>query len=216
MLKAIARKVAVVEGKVQAMAEARVSTAYYLDRLATEDDVAVVVTEEDFAAAQRELVASVRSVGLRAAHRRAAPLRRLKDPGTVPRSWNITRGFEGHLSARTSAPYLLPEAFWLPSQAPGPPDLRSRSSSATWRGMHCREIGSSRGRRGKLVKATPPRQLEDRIVTERARQICNTKLAYGLGGDIGSRTRSRFWNIECSRGSEVRLKGSAYQASSSP
>lgn len=63
MLKAITRKTMQVDVKVREASRARgedISTAYYFDHLATPDDTTVVVREEDFAAAQRELVASVR------------------------------------------------------------------------------------------------------------------------------------------------------------
>ena len=65
MLKAIARKVSALEAKVGSMAgssrtdDEPVSVSYYLDHMATEDDTAVVVAEEDFVAAQRDLVGSV-------------------------------------------------------------------------------------------------------------------------------------------------------------
>jgi len=62
MLKAITRKTQSVDEKVQRISRERaeeISTAYFFDHLATEDDVQVVVSEEDFAAAQNELVGSV-------------------------------------------------------------------------------------------------------------------------------------------------------------
>lgn len=62
MLKAITRKTKSVDEKVQLISKARgeeISTAYFFDHLATEEDVQVVVSEEDFAAAQNELVGSV-------------------------------------------------------------------------------------------------------------------------------------------------------------
>lgn len=63
MLKAITKKTRQVDAKVQQASRARgeeISTAYYFDHLATKDDTTVVVGEDDFATAQRELVASVR------------------------------------------------------------------------------------------------------------------------------------------------------------
>jgi peroxin-6 len=63
MLKAITKKTKQVDIKVQEASRARgeeISTAYYFDHLATPDDITVVVGEDDFAAAQKELVASVR------------------------------------------------------------------------------------------------------------------------------------------------------------
>lgn len=65
MLKAITKKTKQVDVKVREASRVRgeeISTAYYFDHLATSDDVTVVVCEDDFVAAQRELVASVRQV----------------------------------------------------------------------------------------------------------------------------------------------------------
>ncbi|ERF73696.1 hypothetical protein EPUS_00950 [Endocarpon pusillum Z07020] len=62
MLKAITKKTKQVDTKVQEASRARgeeISTAYYFDHLAIPDDTVGVVGEDDFAAAQRELVASV-------------------------------------------------------------------------------------------------------------------------------------------------------------
>ncbi|KAI1618085.1 adenosinetriphosphatase [Exophiala viscosa] len=62
MLKAITRKTHAVDEKVQQITKVRgeeVSTGYFFDHLATEEDVQVVVSEEDFTAAQNELVGSV-------------------------------------------------------------------------------------------------------------------------------------------------------------
>ena len=66
MLKAVTRQAARVDARVQALnaAPARrhlapVSTAHWFDHFAAPDDVAVTVTERDFADAQRELVPSV-------------------------------------------------------------------------------------------------------------------------------------------------------------
>ncbi|KAF3933856.1 hypothetical protein ABW19_dt0201788 [Dactylella cylindrospora] len=58
MLKAITRQASKVDQKIREM-ENPVSTAYFFDHLATSEDVAVAVTEEDFMDAKRELVASV-------------------------------------------------------------------------------------------------------------------------------------------------------------
>jgi peroxin-6 len=63
MLKAITKKTKQVDVKVQEASRARgeeISTAYYFDHLATVNDTTVIVEEDDFAAAQKELVASVR------------------------------------------------------------------------------------------------------------------------------------------------------------
>lgn len=62
MLKAITRKTRSVDEQVQEISKVRgeeISTGYFFDHLATEEDVQVVVSEEDFTAAQNELVGSV-------------------------------------------------------------------------------------------------------------------------------------------------------------
>ncbi|KAL2829761.1 hypothetical protein BDW59DRAFT_34133 [Aspergillus cavernicola] len=59
MLKAITRKATAVDEKIKQLPGGPVSTAYFFDHLSTPDDVAVTVTEEDFDAAQNELVPSV-------------------------------------------------------------------------------------------------------------------------------------------------------------
>lgn len=59
MLKAVTRQASAVDAKIAALPDGPVSTAYYFDHYATKDDVAVMVTEEDFLAAMRELVPSV-------------------------------------------------------------------------------------------------------------------------------------------------------------
>lgn len=66
MLKAVTRQAAAVDAKIAAInaqregsAAVAMSTAYYFDHHATPDDLAVLVTEDDFGAAHRELVPSV-------------------------------------------------------------------------------------------------------------------------------------------------------------
>ncbi len=60
MLKAITRQASAVDAKIKALPGGLVTTAYFFDHLATKEDIAVMVTELDFFAAQRELVGSVR------------------------------------------------------------------------------------------------------------------------------------------------------------
>jgi peroxin-6 len=66
MLKAVTRQASLVDGKIAAInksnlasGNAKISTAYFFDHFATKEDVAVLVEEEDFVAAERELVPSV-------------------------------------------------------------------------------------------------------------------------------------------------------------
>lgn len=60
MLKAITRQATAVDEKIKALPGGPVTTAYFFDHLATPEDIAVMVTEQDFIAAKAELVASVR------------------------------------------------------------------------------------------------------------------------------------------------------------
>ena len=60
MLKAIMRQASAVDAKIRARPGEPVSTAYFFDHLAKEEDLAVMITEEDFLSAERELVGSVR------------------------------------------------------------------------------------------------------------------------------------------------------------
>ena len=48
--------------QIKALTDVPVSTAYYFDHLATPEDIAVMVSEDDFVEAQNELVASVTSI----------------------------------------------------------------------------------------------------------------------------------------------------------
>jgi peroxin-6 len=62
MLKAVTRQASAVDVKVAAINFSRehpISTAYFFDHYATKEDIAVLVTEEDFMAAQRGLIPSV-------------------------------------------------------------------------------------------------------------------------------------------------------------
>lgn len=62
MLKAITRQARAVDEKVAAISNARdtpITTAYFFDHLATEEDTAVMVMEDDFIEAHKELVPSV-------------------------------------------------------------------------------------------------------------------------------------------------------------
>ena len=66
MLKAVTRQASLVDTKLAAInaqnlaqGKSKVSTAYFFDHYATEQDTAVMVTEEDFENAAKELVPSV-------------------------------------------------------------------------------------------------------------------------------------------------------------
>ena len=60
MLKAMMRQAHSIDDKIRAMPEPKVTPAQYFDRYATEEDVKVLVTEDDFYSAQKQLVTSVR------------------------------------------------------------------------------------------------------------------------------------------------------------
>ena len=60
MLKAITRQASAVDAKIKERLGGPVTTAYFFDHLATAEDISVMVTENDFAAAQKELVGSIR------------------------------------------------------------------------------------------------------------------------------------------------------------
>ena len=60
MLKAITRQASAVDAKIKAMSGPPITTAYFFDHYATKEDIAVMVMEDDFFAAQRELIGSVR------------------------------------------------------------------------------------------------------------------------------------------------------------
>ncbi|MCJ1467561.1 peroxisomal assembly protein [Pseudocyphellaria aurata] len=59
MLKAITRQASAVDTKIKSLPGGPVTTAWFFDHLATEGDIAVMVTEEDFGHAQGELIGSV-------------------------------------------------------------------------------------------------------------------------------------------------------------
>jgi peroxin-6 len=63
MLKAVTRQASLVDSKLAALnassGKPKVSTAYFFDHYATTEDTAVMVTEDDFLSAERELVPSV-------------------------------------------------------------------------------------------------------------------------------------------------------------
>lgn len=64
MLKAVTRQSSAVDAKVRAInaeraGKSEISTAYFFDHFATKEDIAVMVTEADFLAANDELIPSV-------------------------------------------------------------------------------------------------------------------------------------------------------------
>lgn len=59
MLKAITRQASLVDEKIKQRPPPAISTAYFFDHIATDEDTKVAVTEEDFMEAKRELIGSV-------------------------------------------------------------------------------------------------------------------------------------------------------------
>ena len=60
MLKAITRQASAVDAKIKTLPDGPVTIAYFFDHYATQEDLAVMVKDEDFLAAQQELTGSVR------------------------------------------------------------------------------------------------------------------------------------------------------------
>ena len=69
MLKAITRQATAVDEKISKLPGGPVPTARFFDHYATKEDIAVMVTEDDFLEAQRELVGSVSAKELEHYHR---------------------------------------------------------------------------------------------------------------------------------------------------
>lgn len=112
MLKAITRQASAVDAKIKALSGAPVTTAYFFDHLATDEDVAVMVTEHDFLAANRELVGSVSAKELEHYQRvRHA----FEGPTSPQKALNLVAA--SRIPAPTSNDHLQPPA---PSKRPKP------------------------------------------------------------------------------------------------
>ncbi|KAL8669493.1 MAG: hypothetical protein Q9168_005915 [Polycauliona sp. 1 TL-2023] len=113
MLKAITRQASAVDAKIRDLPGGPVTTAYFFDHYATKEDVMVVVTEDDFLAASRELVGSVSAKELEHYQR-------------------VRQSFEApsQQPQPSSAPRTLP--FIPPTQRPMPtrPKFNNRSNTA--------------------------------------------------------------------------------------
>lgn len=94
MLKAITRQAGRVDEKIRVMSEDSgepMSTAYFFDHVASEEDTTVVVGEGDFASAKSELVGSVRYV---LSTPRGALVPDINvDGGAARRNWNTTSAY---------------------------------------------------------------------------------------------------------------------------
>jgi peroxin-6 len=122
MLKAVTRQASAVDAKIAAMTSSGkkpMSTAYYFDHYATAEDVAVLVTEEDFLEANRELVPSI-SAGELAHYERVRATfegKKKEDKDKEPQQ-------------QQSASQQPPAGFPLPAPASIPASKSSSSGSA--------------------------------------------------------------------------------------
>ncbi|MCJ1378380.1 peroxisomal assembly protein [Xylographa soralifera] len=127
MLKAITRQASAVDAKIKALHDGPVTTAYFFDHYATQEDLAVMVTDEDFLAAQRELTGSVSAKELEHYQR-------------------VRRTFEGPKRSNSSGAQstrnellLTPSTDGIPGDS-SRPQFKSRTSSKT------KEIGKGKGK----------------------------------------------------------------------
>lgn len=112
MLKAITRQASAVDAKIRVMPGAPVTTAYFFDHLATDEDIAVMVTEQDFFAANEELVGSVSAKELEHYQRVRHTFEGPNNPHKAP---NLTAA--SRIPAPTTNDHLQPPA---PSKRPKP------------------------------------------------------------------------------------------------
>lgn len=126
MLKAITRQASAVDAKIQALPGAPVSTAYFFDHLATDEDIAVMVTEEDFFAADRELIGSVSAKELEHYQR---VRRAFEGPTNLPKTSDLTT--TSRIPAPATNDRLQPPA---PSKRPKPVSRTSTAKQADPKG----------------------------------------------------------------------------------
>ena len=140
MLKAMMRKVHAVDAKILAMPGEKITPAQFFDRHATEEDIKVQVTEDDFRAAQSQLVTSVSAKELEHYQR---VRKSFENPPTN------TNG-DAALGPRVSSPIASrsdANASHLPQLKPAlPMPVRRKSSSA--QSNHTARPTSSRPTRG--------------------------------------------------------------------
>ncbi|CAK7223357.1 peroxisomal assembly protein [Sporothrix curviconia] len=118
MLKAVTRQASAVDAKIAAMTSSGkkpMSTAYYFDHYATPEDVAVLVTEEDFLEANRELVPSISAGELAHYERvRATFEGKKKEDGAKEQHQH-----QQQRDAAALAPALVPAASAVPAAGGG-------------------------------------------------------------------------------------------------
>ncbi|KAI9740287.1 MAG: peroxisomal assembly protein [Cirrosporium novae-zelandiae] len=125
MLKAITRQASAVDAKIKAHPEP-ITTAYFFDHLATPEDIAVMVTEDDFLGARNELVPSVSAKELEHFERVRKTFEASDDkkPALPVRTKSISRsGPPNEIASPTVAGSNLPKK----------PKLQSRQNSTRFR-----------------------------------------------------------------------------------
>ncbi|EED12297.1 peroxisome biosynthesis protein (PAS8/Peroxin-6), putative [Talaromyces stipitatus ATCC 10500] len=135
MLKAITRQATAVDEKIKALPGGPVSTAYYFDHLATPEDIAVMVTEDDFVNAQNELVASVSAKELEHFER-------------------IRQSFESSTTkeAESSQPRTIADA--IEGLSPGGEIVANGDSNHAHRGMNRQPSNNIKGKSGRIVSGS--------------------------------------------------------------
>ncbi|KAK6379691.1 peroxisomal assembly protein [Exophiala oligosperma] len=156
MLKAITRKTHAVDEKVQQISKIRgeaISTGYFFDHLATDEDVQVVVAEEDFVAAQNELVGSVSKKELEH-FERIRGLFEEQDITVVPKGGNDTNGVPAGVRKAEEARLSM-----RPPQRPPPPipvgEDRSSFGQATQQTVPNKGKGKQRTNASSNVSSYP-------------------------------------------------------------
>lgn len=126
MLKAITRQASAVDAKIRELPGGPVTTAYFFDHLATERDIAVTVTEDDFAAAHKELVSSVSAKELEHYQR----VRR--DFEGPPRSQSASNQPNGHLSAPMKKPKAPTRSSTILHKPSDDNKAKGKGKATTW------------------------------------------------------------------------------------
>ena len=99
MLKAITRRADAVDVKIKRLPDGPVSTAYFFDHLATEEDLSVTVTEEDFEVARKRLVGSV-------------SVKELEHYKRVREAFEGPQRGKGEVERRPEIPFRSPTMIW--------------------------------------------------------------------------------------------------------
>ncbi|KAL8731088.1 MAG: hypothetical protein Q9166_003616 [cf. Caloplaca sp. 2 TL-2023] len=132
MLKAITRQTSVVDAKIKDLPKGPVTTAYFFDHLATKDDIAVMVTEDDFRAARWELVGSVSAKELehyqRVRHSFEAPSKQ-PHSAPIPNAVLPTTSIQQPMPTRPKYKHRTETAI-RSSKAPSDPTVKGKGKAA--------------------------------------------------------------------------------------